>query len=196
MSPLLVINLWFKGKALWPTCLWMISVLISQVVLVELGSCLSWEESDFFRRDTRLNASNKSESCRLWSPHLDLNSHTVSEVLGPMGQSVPEVKHQYLPPLSPSRLHSWIPIFKELTQNNQLTDRYQWQWWRTNPISWLESHCIDSKDDCPALVMQLEKLVWFWAHNTDWRKGEEQESVPGEREEMIKHWNDWFMIKD
>lgn len=41
-----------------------------------------------------------------------------------------------------------------------------------------------------SLVMQFKKLS-FWAQNTFvWRKGEEQESVPGEREHMIKHWND------
>lgn len=39
----LVINSWFKGKPLWLMCLWMTFVLISQVVLVELGSWLSWE---------------------------------------------------------------------------------------------------------------------------------------------------------
>lgn len=63
----------------------------------------SWEESDLFRRTTKLNPSNKSESREPWSPHLDLNSHINSEVLGPMGQSMPEMKHQYLPPLTPTR---------------------------------------------------------------------------------------------
>lgn len=52
----------------------------------------SWEQPDFFRRATRLNPSNENEWCEPWSPHLDLNSHTVCEVLGPMGQSISETK--------------------------------------------------------------------------------------------------------
>ena len=50
----------------------------------------SWEQPDFFRRATRLKPSNESEWCEPWSPHLDLNSHTVCEVLG---QSISETKH-------------------------------------------------------------------------------------------------------
>lgn len=46
----------------------------------------SWEQPDFFRRATRLNPSNKSEWCKPWSPHLDLNSHTACEVWGPMSE--------------------------------------------------------------------------------------------------------------
>lgn len=82
--------------------------------LLGLGS---WEDSDFFRRATRLNTSNKSEFCKPWSPHLDINSHIVSEVLSPMGQSMPEKKHHYLPPFESlflKNLHKMI--------------RYQEQW--------------------------------------------------------------------
>jgi len=70
-----------------------------------------WEQPDFFRKSTRLNPSGKREWCEPWSPHLDVNSHTICEVLGPMGQSMSETKHHHLPLLSVSRLLSQIPLF-------------------------------------------------------------------------------------
>ena len=58
--------------------------------LFEFGS---WEQPDFCRRAMRLNPSDKSEWCKPWSPHLDLNSRTVCEVFSPMGQFMSEMKH-------------------------------------------------------------------------------------------------------
>lgn len=203
MSHSLVMNLWFKWKALWPACLWMISVLISQVVLVELGSCLDWEVGKNLTSLWELQG---------WTPQIKANlvSHRAQIWMWILIFSL----RFWVPWVSPclkwntSICHPWLhpDAFLESLFLKNLC----------KIISWLTG--TNSSGDAPVLladlafliysqkmtvllwsvplIMQLGKWVWFQAYNTVWRKGEEQESVPGEREHMIKHWNDWFMIKD
>lgn len=200
MSPFLVMDLWFRWKALWPTYLYMISDQSGS--LVELGSCLNW------RVGKSLTSLGEPQG---WIPLIKMNlvSHGV---------------HIWIWILKLS-LRFWVPWVRPCLKWNTSTchsylhpEYFLESLFLKNLhkiISWLA--VTNGSDDAPillvdltfiiftqkmtgllwsvSLAMQLEKWFGFWAHNIVWRKGEEQESVPGEREHMIKHWND-IMIKD
>ena len=135
MFHFLVINLWFREKTLWLTCLWMTFVLLGQVVLVELGTCLSWKDG---------NSLTSSGNLQGWIPQVNVNGVSHGAHIW-MWIPTPSVRF-WAPWVSPCLKQNTIIchsclypgyflkflFFKKWHRNNQLIDSYQRQWWCTS----------------------------------------------------------------